>query len=272
MNICCHTDKKGTSVPIIVSIIIPAFNSEKYLAETLRSVLRQTFTNWECIIVDDGSTDKTASVIDSWCASDQRFTKVMQPNSGVSAARNNGVKHARGEYVLPLDSDDIISDNYLQKAVEILSNNPQITLVYCKAAFFGEKNEPWNLPRYSYKELLLRNSIFVSGVFRRKDFLRVKGYNERLHILEDWEFYIRLLYGKTQVVQIDETMFYYRFWSDNSTKKHSENKWQQCHDQVFFLHWKKYLIWHFKLFCRYLAHYGIMSPLKKCKEALKIGR
>ena len=104
---------------MVFSIIIPVYNVEKYLRECLNSVLGQTFPNWEVICVNDGSTDSSASILEVFATKDNRVRIVTQPNSGLSAARNVGLKHASGEYILFLDSDDWLEVN----ALEILAND-----------------------------------------------------------------------------------------------------------------------------------------------------
>ena len=250
---------------VTVSVIVPVYNSESVLSETLECVLKQSFKDWECIIVNDGSTDKSAEIAEKYCALDSRFMLVKQENRGVASARNHGAVHASGKYLLPLDSDDIIHESYMEKAVKILEENEKVSLVYCKGSYCGDaEGKEWDLQPYiNYKSLLKKNNIFVSVFFRKKDFLRIKGYNEELYIGEDWEFLIRLLEGNLQVVQLDETLFFYRQWESNSSKKYSSQDWAREYDRVILMHWKKYLRYHFVMCCRYLVHYNIIEPLKR---------
>lgn len=97
-----------------ISVIIPVYNTVDFLDEGLRSVERQTFKNWECILVDDGSTDGSGQICDDWVAKDSRFKVIHQANAGVSAARNKGIEKATGEYVAFIDSDDTVSYSYLE--------------------------------------------------------------------------------------------------------------------------------------------------------------
>ena len=97
----------------MISIIIPLYNVEKYINQCLLSVVDQIFTDWECLLVDDGSTDKSGSICDQFAKLDNRFRVIHQENQGVSSARNNGLKMAKGEYVCFIDSDDWVSSNYL---------------------------------------------------------------------------------------------------------------------------------------------------------------
>ena len=97
----------------LVSIIIPCYNQAKFLQETLQSVNHQTYSNWECIIINDGSPDNTEEIALEWCYKDVRFKYFKKENGGLSSARNFGILHARGDLILPLDADDKISKNYL---------------------------------------------------------------------------------------------------------------------------------------------------------------
>lgn len=107
----------------LISIIIPVYNRAYCLSRCLDSVLDQTFTNWECILIDDGSTDETLSVCRHYVNRDSRFRVYSQPNGGVSAARNRGLEYALGEYVAFIDSDDWVENNYLQLLYESIGKN-----------------------------------------------------------------------------------------------------------------------------------------------------
>lgn len=102
----------------MISVIIPIYNRDYCLSRCLESVLQQTFTNWECILIDDGSTDRTLSVCRTYVDKDSRFQVYSQPNGGVSAARNLALEHAGGEYIAFIDSDDWVEPNYLQVLYE----------------------------------------------------------------------------------------------------------------------------------------------------------
>lgn len=178
----------------IVSIVIPCYNQSQYLAETLDSLLTQSYKNWEAIIVNDGSTDNSEQVIKTYIEKDLRFRYILQNNVGPSSARNKGVSIATGKYILPLDGDDKISPLYLEKAISYLENNPDCTLYYCVAEYFGDIQGLWNMRYSNYENLLLGNSIFCTAIYRKEDFERVGGYDESMKGYEDWEFFIRLLY------------------------------------------------------------------------------
>lgn len=107
-----------------VSIIVPCYNQAQYLDEALQSIVDQTYTDWECIIVNDGSPDRTEEVARSWEAKDPRFVYVYQENGGVSSARNLGIQMAKAEFLLTLDADDKYEATFLEKAMTVVLNHP----------------------------------------------------------------------------------------------------------------------------------------------------
>ena len=195
----------------LVSIIIPCFKQIDYLPETLSSVSSQTYRNWECVIVNDGSPDNTEEVAKEYCRKDPRFRYVSQDNWGVSAARNTGIGHSNGEFILPLDADDLIEPSYIEKAIDHFLSFPDTKLVYSKADKFGIENIYWDLPPYEYDQFIWSNCIFCSAIFKRTDFNLTKGYNENMvNGNEDWDFFLSLLNREDSVYRIDEILFHYR--------------------------------------------------------------
>jgi len=198
-----------------VSVVIPCYNMGKYLDEAVDSVLAQTFTDFEIIIVDDGSTD--TSTCELLADYSKPKTKVIHTaNRGVAAARNSGIEEAVGEYVLPLDADDRIGEFYLEKAVAVLDQQADIGIVYCCCKLFGAVEREWSLPPFSLPHQLLDNLIFSAAVFRKKAWSRVRGYDSSLRQgWEDWDFWLRLLAEGTQVFRLPEMLFYYRIRPDS---------------------------------------------------------
>ena len=121
-----------------LSIIVPCYKQAEYLPETLDSVLKQTFKEWECIIVNDGSPDNASQVAQKYVDLDSRFRLIETENRGVSAARNTGIRASSGKYILPLDGDDLILPEYARLAIEWFELHPETKLVYCEAKKFGE--------------------------------------------------------------------------------------------------------------------------------------
>src|SRR4051812_9104737 len=124
-----HQESKLKSNPY-VSVIIPAYNAEATIAETVSSILAQTFENFELIVVNDGSTDKTAAVIKDTFGSDPRVTLINQKNGGVARARNSGISASQCEFIAPIDADDLWHPTYLEKQTDNISANSGIGYVY----------------------------------------------------------------------------------------------------------------------------------------------
>lgn len=235
----------------LVSIIVPCYNQAQYLSETLDSVLAQTYPYWECIIVDDGSPDNTEEFASIYCKKDARFKYLYKENGGLSSARNAGIKASLGEFILPLDSDDLIGSGYLENAVERFQSYPETKLVYCKAELFGEITGEWKLPDYKYEDLLFENMLFCSAIYRRSDYDLTKGYNEDLvRGYEDWNFWINFLNESDIVYRISEVYFFYRYKSQSMLRELTRDDLeQQLRIMIYNLNQPKYqkfipdLIW-----------------------------
>lgn len=207
-----------------VSVIIPCFNQGPYLDEAVDSVLRQTFQDFEILVVDDGSTDqKTINVLKDYAKPKTRV--IHTENQGLSAARNNGIREAKGAYILPLDADDKIGPGYLEDAVRILDRHPAIGIVYCEAAYFGIRDGRWSLPDYSPDRLLLNNVIFCSALFRRSHWEEVGGYNvNMIYGWEDWDFWLTLIRVGAKVYRIPKVHFFYRIREASMVNAMDEEK------------------------------------------------
>ena len=166
-----------------VSIIVPVYNTHKYVLETINSVKQQTFTNLECILINDGSTDKSESVILENIKDDNRFRYIYQENKGVCVARNNAIKVATGDYILCLDADDFISDNFLEETVSLLDRNPKISVATSIVKFFGRSKGVLKVVSYNMEVLLAENQLVITSLFRRADFDRVGGFNINMKVV-----------------------------------------------------------------------------------------
>jgi len=194
-----------------VSIIVPCYKQAEFLPETLDSVLSQTYSNWECIIVNDGSPDNTEEIAKIYQSKDTRIKYLFKNNEGIAIARNTGISYSNGEFILPLDADDLIAPQYLEKAIERFVLHPETKLVYCKADKFGTINEPWDLEEYNYDRFIWNNCIFCTALFRRVDFDKSEGYNPNMvDGLEDWDFWLSFINRNDIVYRIDEVLFHYR--------------------------------------------------------------
>lgn len=199
-----------------VSVIIPCYNQAFIIEETLESVYLQTFSEWECIIVDDGSTDNSKDICDIWCAKDARFKYFYKNNGGLSSARNYGIEKSLGTYLQFLDSDDLIGKDKLKLDVEAFRQNETIGLVYSLPAFFTcdatnnrvyfDKYPDDYLAKKSYlknegiDKILENNFTVVSApLVLKKLVLQIGNFNTKLKSNEDWEFWSRIFFNNTYV-------------------------------------------------------------------------
>ncbi len=211
-NYAGQTHAMQASEPL-VSVIIPCYNQANFLPEAVESVVRQVYKKWECIIVNDGSTDNTSQVAESLI---QKYTGnqirlIQQANQGLSCARNSGIKAARGEYILPLDADDLIHPEMLQETVLLLASHPKIAIAYTDVKHFGGAERIVCAREYDFKQLCLQNHLSYCSLYRRKTWEAVGGYNSSMTWgYEDWDFWISCgekgHYGK----RIPEPLFLYR--------------------------------------------------------------
>ena len=193
-----------------VSVIVPVYNMEQYLQETLVSIAQSDYPLFEVIVVDDGSTDRSLQIARQYAASDSRFTVISQPNKGVSAARNNAVHNSKGEYILPVDADNLIASDYIFKAAAVLDANPQIKVVSAQAEFFGEKSGLWHLPQFSLQLLARKNLIDTCAMYRRCDYDQTDGYCEYFTAREDWDFWLSMFERGGDFYRLPDIGFYYR--------------------------------------------------------------
>lgn len=243
--------EQKVSVPK-VSVIIPCYNQGQYLKEAVDSVLASTYENIEIIVINDGSTEDV-DIIKNFSAPK---TKVIhQENQGVCNSRNNAIKAASGKYILPLDADDKIHPEYIEKAVKIHENNEKIGIVYCKAEYFGKKKGEWEVKDYKFPDCLWKNEIFNSAMYKKSDWEAVGGYNPQMKYgNEDWEFWLSLIERGVEVYKISEVLFYYR-QGKNTRSKELEASGNQL-EQV-----KQLMKLHPNLYIDNLA--SVLQPLTK---------
>ena len=207
--------------PGLISVIVPCYNQGIYLKETIQSALASTYRPLEIIIINDGSTDDSLELARVLEAQHPEVQVLNQANAGVTKARNMGIAKAQGEYILPLDGDDLISATYIEKGIAVLSMRPEVKVVYCQAEKFSDSGrKPWKLKPFSLQQLAKDNMIFVSALFRKADALEVGGFSEDMQLgREDWEFWIKLLKNGGEVVQLPEVGFFYRLTPNSKRKK-----------------------------------------------------
>ncbi|MDB6056181.1 MAG: glycosyl transferase family 2 [Verrucomicrobiales bacterium] len=218
----------------LVSVIVPAYNAENFISETLDSALSQTYENIEVIVVDDGSRDLTAAIVKNAARRDRRVKLIRQQNLGVAAARNLAIEKASGDFIAPLDADDVWYPAKVEKQVQSLeAAGPKAGASYCWCISINEKGQvlglgpKWDLEGEVYQPLVLRNFIGNASVplFRRDYLQKIGGYNADLRAqqaqgCEDWEICLRVAeLGEFRVVK--EYLAAYRCYSQSMSYDHS---------------------------------------------------
>lgn len=208
-----------------VSVVICCYNQGRYLAEAIESVLLQTYKDWECIIINDGSEDNTEDIAIMYKNKDSRIRYIYQNNQGVCKARNIAINKANGEYILCLDADDKISNAYLELAVKELDIDSGIAVVACDYQYFGRDFRVKKLEPYSIQKLMGHNLFVNCSMFRKSDFIRVNGFNENMATgLEDWDFWLSILENGGKVKYLNGIHFFYRIKSMKYSRNYSTKK------------------------------------------------
>lgn len=212
----------------LVSVIIPVFNRENLIGETLDSVISQTYANWECIVVDDGSHDNTEEVVNSYANMDNRITYFSRPNTrnkGASPSRNYGLEQATGDFIQFLDSDDLLHPNKLEEQLKHLESAPLLSVATCKWGSFRESTR-LNVKQkyYSYKNY--KNSLdLLYGFGKREEYFPPIVYLVPKKVIEnagywdesifrnpndDGEYFSRIMLNASGIVFCENTTAYYR--------------------------------------------------------------
>ena len=199
------------------SIIIPTFNRAHLIGESIKSIQNQTFQNWECIIVDDGSTDDTKNIVMEFVSNDIRFKYFFQENQERSVARNNGILKAIGQYICFLDSDDLYTNDRLYNFFDLI-NKKKHDVIFTDIVFqHGFKKEiiKYNKPNGNILDYLASNVIGIPQLCIRKEILLDNPFNPLLFIGEDLELWIRIA---------DNYKFYYQKNNATIVAIHHENR------------------------------------------------
>jgi CMP-N-acetylneuraminic acid synthetase len=202
-----------------VSIIVTAHNYGDYLKECLDSALNQTYSDYEVVVVDDGSTDETPEILKSYESEyPNRLRTVRLNGEGLPAASNAGIRVADGEYVVRLDADDYFDENLVTVEAEFLDDNPSIDLVYPDYYTISEDGEiidhVRNMRVNDEVKLLNRSPLAAGAMYRKSAWKAIGGYNESLDYQEDYDFWIRFINEYT-VRNVNLPLMYYRQHGDN---------------------------------------------------------
>lgn len=216
----------------IISVITPYFNGGKYIEQTAKSVLNQTFPFFEWIIVDDGSKKDDASLLDELQKTDCRIRVYHKKNEGVSVARNYAVEKSETEYILPLDCDDLIEPTFIEYCWWMLEKNPKASWAYCDSVGFQDMEYVWTTS-FNPELLKKQNHLTNCAIIRKSDFLAVDGYTtEHLHCHEDWHLWLKLVANHKFPVQSQgEPLMWYRR-TDAGRFTNVENESARVNDKI----------------------------------------
>ena len=206
-----------------VSVIMPAYNVAPYIGDALNSVLNQTFTDFEVVVTDDGSTDETASVVAPFAARDERVRLLRKSNGGLSSARNHALRHAAGDFFALLDSDDLWDPGFLEAQVAALRSRPDVGIVTANARYLGGPHDgqparPWPdaRPQPTLATIIAdEESIFIMSVFRREVYARLGDFDESMRTNEDYDYWLRAAAAGFHFARQDRPLGQYRIRGDS---------------------------------------------------------
>lgn len=231
-----------------ISVIVPVYNLEQYMVDTIESVLAQTYQHFELIVIDDGSTDRTAEICESFC--EPKLKLIRQKNKGANAARNAGLRVAQGDYIAFLDGDDLWYPKKLEKHIEHLEQSPKVGISYSQSVFINEAGEPmglYQMPKLTditVRDVLCRNPISNGScaVLRKEVFEGIKFqdnlygiqqdfyWDERLQGSQDLDCWFRIaLQTDWEMEGIPEILTLYRVNSKGLSAKllKKQESWEQ---------------------------------------------
>jgi len=202
-----------------VSVIIPVYNTEKYLGECLDSVLKQTLSDIEIICIDDGSTDNSLKILNKYAKKDKRIKIITQKNSGVINARNNAIAQAVSEYIYPLDSDDIISPDCLEKLYNAIQSG-KADVITSRVMQFGRTDGEFVLQNPTKKNMAFNNCLVNAALFKKSDFEKTGGYDHTFDYgLEDYDLWLNMLFNHNKkIYRVPEILFYYRLKNEDESR------------------------------------------------------
>lgn len=230
-----------------ISVLLPVYNGQPYLRQAVESVLNQTFANFELLIIDDGSTDQSRTVVNQF--SDPRIKIIINPvNQGLTHVLNLGLRIAQGEYIARMDADDICRHQRLEKQLNFMQNNPEVALVGSWAEIIDDRDKiigyrrPPIDPQILKFNLLFFNPLIHSSIFFRKEAVaKAGGYNESYKRAQDYELYSRLIRRNTLAV-IPEHLLRYREHKYSVTKSpQTKEVAQNSALQIVRQNWENYL-------------------------------
>lgn len=252
-----------------VSVIIPCFNDAQYIEQSVLSALNQTYPNKEVIVVDDGSNAKTKAILNNLMP---QITKLItQENKGQSVARNIGIKEAKGDYILVLDSDDYFDPTFCEKAVAVFESRKEVKIItsFVNRFISNKIVDVFKPLGGDLLKFLSNNHATGSCMFLKSDFKKTNGYDELMRKgFEDWEFYIRLLQDGGIAYVIPEPLFNYRLRNDSTTSKANKIKYDLL-KYIYFKH-KDLYIANYELFITHLLSRIEREEKEKLKNTQRL--
>lgn len=201
------------------SIIITCYNLGNYLEEAIANIKDYPPSeDYEVILVNDGSTDEvTIQILKAIEQEDKSVFVLHQPNMGLAKARNNGIKLAKGKYIIPLDADNKLRPEFIKQTIVILDSNKEVDVVHGDAQLFGNKNSVWKGKPFDIAEMVLNNYIDACAGFRKSVWKELGGYDENMPVMgfEDWDLWLRMAVRGHQFQYVEAIFFDYRV-RDNS--------------------------------------------------------
>lgn len=268
----------------VISIIIPVYNKEKFIRATLESVARQTFSPYEVIMVNDGSSDSSGEICKEFAERYEHFHYFEQENQGVIIARNNAISYAAGTYIFPLDADDSIREDCLQ----LLHERQQQTgadVVYCdvevvlhsgddkhKASLENALSQQVRVP-----DILLSNMVVCSALYSKKAWERYGGYSTTMTDgLEDWDFWLNFVADGARFEKVEEKLFCYNVCMDSGRNAVDTENRNELYRQVIRNHRGLYLPykkrWYMLCYYRTCSLLKFIPYLKRKRKELLIYR
>lgn len=219
----------------MISVIMSVYNSEKYLKESIESILTQTYKNFEFIIIDDGSTDNSLNVISQYKKEDNRIKVITRENRGLVYSLNEGIALAKGEYIARMDGDDISINYRLEKQLSFLEENEDISILGSSIYVFGNrdieqmgKSEKWFEQKLAQQDL---EKIFLHAcaiphptiMMRKSIFNVLKGYKDDFKTAEDYDLWLRAIKNGLKIAKLDDKLLRYRVHDTSKTSKEESN-------------------------------------------------
>lgn len=220
---------------MLVSAIIPCFNAQSTVARAIESVLKQSVSIDEIIVINDGSTDNSLEVITQLQNDYEQIIVIDQKNQGVCVARNNGIKKASGIYILTLDSDDFFEPTFVEKALKKFEENINYGAVMCGyvRVFNGKKVIPYLPPEITLQSCLMNNGALSCLLLKKEAIVKAGLYDEAMHLgYEDWDLNIRILKGGYRYGVVREVLFNYTD-TESSRNDNAESKDLELRMQLF---------------------------------------